>query len=131
MGLWKFLLKRIFLVLGLESFISRNIRSFSESFFVLLFELGKILPEIQKVFCRFRFLKYKKNFLLRKYKKNFQKVPFPENIRIAFNLRAKKFHFLNKRNFFALDFFFELGLKITLVSFVLYCLYLITLFSIG
>ena len=77
------------LSLKLVSFISLNIRHFSQSGFFLFFELGKLLPELyeafrvsaswnlrkfrflkyKEFFRGFRFLKYKKSFLLRKHEK--------------------------------------------------------------
>ena len=56
------------------------IRFFKSCFFILWAQ--KFLPEMQKVFKRFHFPKYKQSLLLRKYKYFFK------------NLRTRKFHFL-------------------------------------
>ena len=108
--------------MGLESFISRNIRNILRFVcfcfvFFSLFELGKLFLKYKK-FIRvdFRFLKckeffqgscfpkYKKSFLLGKYKK-------------FLNIRATKFHFL-KIKYKNLFWFSTLGLKSALGALV-------------
>ena len=78
------------LSLGLKSSIFQNIRKFC------------LFPQANFLFFKlwlksavFHFCKYKKCFL-RKYKKSFSW----ENIRICFNIRARKFHFWKCKEFF-------------------------------
>ena len=65
-----------------EAFLRVVIIRFFKSCFFFIFWTQKFLPEIQEVFKRFHFPKYKQSLLLKKYKYFFK------------NLTARKFHFL-------------------------------------
>ena len=102
---------RIFLILEPESSIPKNIKYFLGVDFFIFPSLETYFLEYKKFLEGFRFLKYKKSFLLKKYKK-------------ILNIRARRFQFAKHKKFFSGWIFFifsSLGSKSAPGCSMLYC----------